>query len=269
MIAEATGISTTVWTILRAILVDGLIVGVIGGTMLTLCRENVNVWRTTYQIAVARKRLKTGDPKRIKRGVQTLLEIAIAKSFRRQEMLDIVVEDFFRYYFGKNGAPSDPTPAPLVEVFVEALKSVLGLPRKDDNGHSLNIDLHQIRLALEEKSEKSIYLEKMNFAGAELWGCDFTHVDFSRSTFENANLGGTCFRHCGMEFLHLDEAKVSYSFLDRRPTTLEDCLLAGSNLDKISMLPGPPKTLQLLISSGKDLDGRMAEALTQRGAQIR
>jgi hypothetical protein len=268
MSIETICLGAIVGTILKEILVNVLILGVIGGTAVTVWRENVDVWRTTLQISRARKKLKTGDPKRIRHAVQTLLEIAVAKPFRRQEMIEIIVEDFFRYYFRRNGAPSDPTPAPMVEAFVEALKSVLGLPRADDNGHSLNIDLHQIRLASHEKLGKPIYLEKMNFTGVELWGCDFTHVDFSRSTFQNANLGGTCFRRCGMEFLQLDEAKISYSFLDHRPTTLENCMLAGSNLDKVSLLPGTHEAPQLHIIHGIDLDGRVADVLRQRGARI-
>jgi hypothetical protein len=261
--------NATIETILKEILINGLIVGVIGGTLVAFCRENVNVLRTTLLISSARKKLKTGDPKRIRRGVQMLLEVAVARPFRRQEMVDIVIEDCFRRYFHRSRTPPVPTPAPLVTVFVDTLKSILSLPRADENGHSLNVDLRQMRLVRETESEEgSIYLEKMNFAGIELWGCDFVNVDFSRSTFENANIGGTHFRRCGMEFLKLDNVKISYSPLDSRPTIMEECPLAGSNLDKASILPGSPERPQLHIIRSPDIERPVVEWLRQKGVRM-
>lgn len=259
--------NTTVGTILKDIIVDGLIVGAIGGTLLAHCRENLSVLITTCRIRSARKKLKTGNPKRIRHGVQMLLEIAIAKPFRRQEMIDMVVEDFFRRHFSSKGGQAVPTPEPMAAVFVDTLKSVLGLPRTDDNHHSLNVDLHQIRL-VSEKGRESIYLEKMNFTGVELWGCDFTNVDFSRSTFKNANIGGACFRSCGMEFVDLDNVKMNYSPLDQRPTIIEECLLAGSNIDKASVLQGSPEMPQLHIIHSYDIEPSVARSLREKGARI-
>jgi hypothetical protein len=83
-------------SVLKDFVVKGLIIGVMGGAILTYCTENLNVLRTSFLIASARRKLKSGNPRSIKRGIQTLLEIAIAKPFRRQEMVDLIVSDCLR-----------------------------------------------------------------------------------------------------------------------------------------------------------------------------
>jgi hypothetical protein len=249
-------------SVLKDFVIKGLIIGVIGGAILTYCNENLNVLRTSFLIASARRKLKSGNPQNIKRGVQILLEIAIVKPFRRQEMVDFIVSDCLRRYFGRENLPAEPTPPPMVEVFVDTLRAVLNIPRKDENGHLLNIDLHQLRLI---SADVTVYLEQMNFSNVVLWGCDFVRVDLSRSTFETADLGGTYFKQCGLEFAVLDKAKLCYSVFDKRPTTIEETGLVGSTLDKAMILDyGSPTpqlpALQLQIINS-DLEPWMADKL--------
>jgi hypothetical protein len=245
-------------SIYTEIIVKGLIVTVIGGSLLTYCNQNIDVLRTSYLVKNAEKKLITNDPDSIKSGVQNLLEIANEKPFRRQEMIDIIVKDLFRSHFGKESPQDEPTSKSMKDVFVDTLKSLLSIPRKDDNGHELNIDLHQMHLVSTDKN--TIYMEKLNFEGVVLWGSDFEYVDFSRSSFENADIGGAYFKNCGMEDLNMNGAKISFSPLDERPTTIENSQLSRSNLEKADIYPGQNQLL--IINSGIEQFKR--ELLKQR-----
>jgi hypothetical protein len=111
----------------------------------------------------------------------------------------------------------------------------------------------------------AVYLEQMNFSNVVLWDCDFVRVDLSRSTFENADLGGVYFKQCGLEYVILDKAKLCYRVFDKRPTTIEETGLVGSTLDKATILDyGTPTpqfpALQLQIINS-DLEPWRADQL--------
>jgi hypothetical protein len=229
---------------LKEILVKSLIVGVIGVAVTAYLNENLNVLRTAFLIASAKRKIRTGKPKAIKRGVNMLVEIAIKKPYRKQEMLDIVTQEVFRKKFCRTGEYLPVTPPEMVEVFVDSLKAILSVPRDDENHHGVNIDLHKMALIAEK--EKYIYLEKINFKDVVLWGSEFTHVDFSRSDFENADLGGVRFEECGLEDLNLKNAKMSYSFLEpQRPTIIINSYAFRSNIDEALIITGNQVQLQI------------------------
>lgn len=255
--------NTYLESIFSDIVIKGLIIGILGGAILTFFNENLNVLRTSLLISSAQRKLKTNNPKKIRRGAQMLLEIAISKPFRRQEMVDIIVRDCFRRHFSCNHAQLNTTPQPMIEVFVDTLKALLNIPRKDENNHLLNIDLHQLQLISEQDQ---IYLEKMNFKDVVLWGCNFVGVDLSRSNFENADLGGTYFKQCGVEFAIMDNAKMLYSFQDQRPTIFEETNLTGSTIEKANILDYPSPQLHFIRSPLKQ---DLIDALNGKSRGIR
>lgn len=234
-------------------LIKGLGIAVIGGAITAFLNENLTVLRTSYLVASATRKINTKKPNTIKRGVNILIQIAIDMPYRKQEMIDIVVKEYFRKKFNRRENPP-VTPPDMVEVFVDSLKTILGVSRENANHYRLNIDLHQIALVAENK--KSIYLENMDFRDVVLWGSEFVNIDFSRSNFENADLGGVLFAQCGLEDLNLKNAKMSRSFLDpQRPTTIFNSKAARSTIDEALILKGQ-ETQLLIVNTEMDPERR-------------
>jgi hypothetical protein len=250
-------------TVVKEFAIKGLIIGVVGGALLTYLNENLSVLRTSLLIASARRKLATRKPGKVMRAIHTLVEIAQTRPTRRQEMVDIIVEDCFRRIFGRAGAAHGPTSPRLAELFVSALRALLSLPRVDENGHGLNIDLHQIALISEMQP---VYLEKMNFKDVVLWGSEFVKVDLSRSTFENADLGGVRFVECGLEDLEMKKARLSYSPLDRRPTMIHGSAVARSNIDEAWILETESPQLSIAHS---EIDRARLELLMSKSHAVR
>lgn len=249
---------------LKEILVKGLIVGVIGVAITAYLNENLNVLRTAFLIASAKRKIKTGKPRAIKRGVNMLVEIAIKKPYRKQEMLDIVTQEVFRKKFSRTRENPPVTPPEMVDVFIDSLKAILSVPRDDENHHGVNIDLNNMALVAEK--EKYIYLEKMNFKDVVLWGSEFKHVDFSRSDFENADLGGVRFEECGLEDLNLKNARMCDSFLEpRRPTIIINSYAFRSNIDEALILTGDKVQLQII---GAKIDKERFEKLLSKRPMV-
>lgn len=211
--------------------IKGLLITGLGGFILTVFNENLNVIRTKYLIVSATRKLRTAQPSKIKKGVQILIEIAIAKPFRRQEMIDIIVMDVFRRYFNRNSDKPEPYSVDMANVFIETIKALLSVPRKDDNGHILNIDLHNIYLVSTDGSE--IYMQKSNFKDVVMWGSHFENVNFSRSSFENADIAGAYFINCGLEYVNMSNTKITWH---DRPTTVIESLLTETNIEDAFIL---------------------------------
>jgi hypothetical protein len=252
-------------SVLVDFVIKGIVLGVLGGALLAFLNENLGVLRNALLIASAKRKLASPSPARVARGVHILLEIARARPTRRQEMVDVIVEEFFRRRFAKTASDprkAPPTPPHLVGLFRDTLRALLSLPRKDDNGHGLNLDLHQ--LALVSRGD-SIYLEKMNFDEVVLWGSDFANVDFSRSSFVGADLGGVCFDGCGLEDLDLRGARLSFSPLDERATIIHGCQVARSNLEEAWVMKHG--TGQVVFVGG-EVEGDRLQALRGKGGGV-
>jgi hypothetical protein len=246
-----------VWEVLiNDFIIKGLLITVIIGSAITYLNENLKVLRTSFLIASAKRKLKTAKAETIKHGVDMLVEIAIDRPYRRQEMLDIIVQECFRDKFNRTHDNPPITPPDMVNVFLYSLKAILNIPRENENHHSLNIDLHKIVLVEEEG--KSIYLQKMNFKDVVLWGSEFINVDFSRSDFENSDLGGVRFVGCGLEDLNLKNARLSYSYLDpKRPTMIINSHATRSRIDEALILTG--KNQLLIVNT--EIDPEQCEKL--------
>jgi hypothetical protein len=244
--------------------IKGLLITVIGGAVTAYLNENLKVFRTSFLIASAKRKIRTGKPEKIKRGVNMLVEIAIDRPYRRQEMLDIIVLECFRKNFNSTQENPPITPLNMVNVFVDTLKAILNIPRDNENHHSLNIDLHQIVLVAADG--QSIYLQKMNFKDVVLWGSEFINIDFSRSDFENADLGGVRFVNCGLEDLNLKNARISFSFLEpRRPTMIISSYAARSTIDEALIITGEN---QLLIVN-TEIDQERREKLMEKTPMVK
>ncbi|SEM71759.1 Pentapeptide repeat-containing protein [Syntrophus gentianae] len=249
---------------IKEILINGLIIGVVGTAIFAALKENLNVLRTNLLITSAKRKIRKGHPRAVKRGVNMLAEIAIHMPYRKQEMLDIVTKEVFRNKFSYSGKVPPVTPPAMVEVFVDSLKAILGVPRKDENDHGVNIDLHKI--ALVAKEGESIYLEKMNFKDVVLWGSEFIRVDFSRSDFENADLGGVRFENCGLEDLNLKNTRMSFSFLEpERPTILSNSIASRSNIDEALIITGDAVQLQIIKT---EIDQERREKLLSKKPMV-
>jgi hypothetical protein len=251
--------------VFQELIVKGLIVGVLGTALLAFLRENLGVLRTSFLIGSARRKLVRGRPREVRRAVQMLLEIARARPTRRQEMVDVIVSDFFRRHFGQNpNSPAGPTPPHMIMLFTETVRAVLSLPRLDENGHGLNIDLHQMTVRAEPKS--TIYLEKANFKDVVLWGSIFEGVDFSRSTFDNADLGGVLFVRCGLEDASLSNARLSWSPFDDRATIIQECMAERSNIEDAWVLQGSRVQVEIRRSA---VDGFRLDKLRSKSPGVR
>lgn len=249
--------------LIQDFLIKGLIIAVIGGAITAYLNENLKLLRTSFLIASAKRKIKAEDPQTIMRGVNTLVQIAIDMPYRRQEMTDIIVNECLRKKFAQQVREKvTPTPQKMVEVFVDSLKAILNVPRENENRHRLNIDLHQIVLVA-ENGKDSIYLQNMDFRDVVLWGSDFVNVDFSRSNFENADLGGVRFESCGLEDLNLKNAKICYSFMDKRPTLLINSHAARSTIDEALIITGQNQ----LVIIGTEIDPERRNRLMQRSEQ--
>lgn len=245
--------------IYKDLLIDGVLVAAVGGAINTYLNESLVVLRTSFLVASATRKLESRNPKRIARGAHTLLEIARTQPTRRQEMVDLLAEKLFR----RTTNNLDNIPQPLLKDILDALavvlRGLLSLPRKDDNDHELNIDLHQIRFV---SPKNWIYLEKLNLNGVVLWGSEFQHVDLSRSTLENADLGGAQLLDCGLEDVNMKNARFSFSPMEpRRPTIMEDCSLARSCVEEGCILDA--SCTQLVLRRPRDLAARSYQALLQ------
>ena len=250
--------------VVNEVVIKGVIVTAIGGAIIAFLNENLNVLRTAFLIGSAKRKIRKGKPRAIKRGVSMLVEIAVKKPYRKQEMLDIVTQEVFRRKFSYTGGSAPVTSPELVDVFTDSLKAILSIPRNDENGHGVNIDLH--RVALVAKTGESIYLEKMNFKDVVLWGSEFTRVDFSRSDFENADLGGARFEDCGLEDLNLKNARMSASFLDpKRPTMILNAIASRSNIDEALIITGEGVQLQIVKT---EIDRERREKLAARRPMV-
>ena len=249
--------------LIQDFLIKGLVIAVIGGAITAYLNENLKVLRTAFLVASATRKIKMKKPRTIKRGVNILIQIAIDMPYRRQEMIDLIVKECLREKFIRRENPP-ATPAEMVEVFVDSLKAILNVPRENENHHRLNIDLHQIALVAE--NGKSIYLQNMDFRDVILWGSEFVNIDFSRSNFENADLGGVLFAHCGLEDLNLKNARMSFSFLDpKRPTIIMNSYAARSTIDEALIITGQTQ----LVIANTEIDQERREKLSHKTPMVR
>ncbi|MFN9868582.1 MAG: pentapeptide repeat-containing protein [Pseudanabaena sp.] len=250
--------------LIEEFLIKGLIIAVIGGIITTYLNENIKLLRTSFLIASATRKIQTKKPKTIKRGVNILVQIATDLPYRRQEMINIIINECIRKKFRRQENPP-VTSSEMVEVFIDSLNSILNIPRENENRHRLDINLHQIALVAEKGN--SIYLENMDFRDVVLWGSEFVNVDFSRSNFENSDLGGVLFKHCGLEDLNLKNAKMSFSFLDpRRPTMLINSYAARTTIDEALIIT--VNQIQLVITN-TEIDLEKREKLKQQTPMVR
>lgn len=249
-------------SVYKDLLINGILVAVIGGAIKAYLSESLVVLRTSFLVASAIRKLSSTKLPRVMRAVHTLIEIAGTQPTRRQEMVDLLAENFFRRRLTRGDRQLDPTPKELVEICKVALRALLSLPRRDENGHGINIDLHQIRLVAHE----GIYLEKLNLQDVVLWGSEFVKVDLSRSTFENADLGGVRFVQCGLEDVNMKNARLSYSYMDDRPTIIEDCNLARSSIDEALIIDA--ERPQVIVTRPRDVEPARMRALQSRGRSV-
>ena len=244
--------------LIQEFLIKGLVIAVIGGAITTYLNENLKILRISFLVASAKRKLKAKKTETIKRGVNILVQIAIDMPYRRQEMIDIIVNECFREKFSWQENPP-VTPPKSVKVFVDTLSAILNIPRENENHHRLNIDLHKI--ALVGRSGKSIYLQNMDFRDVILWGSEFVNIDFSRSNFENSDFGGVLFVNCGLEDLNLKNTRMSFSYLDpKRPTMIINSYAARSTIDETLIITGQTQ----LIIANTEIDQERREKLMQK-----
>lgn len=193
--------------------------------------EKIRVLRYDSQLRSSLSLMDSADPGRKIAGVSLLQELAISYPHKRQEMVKRLSQ-FLRDLFPQ-AKGSDPRYIPVLE---HGLRVITTIPRQDDNGHPLHIDLHQMRV--EGALEPLLDLTNMNFKGVTLWGCQFHNVILAKSNFENADLGGVWFVNSSLEFANLKGAKINYSFIDQRVTTFEHTRLFGTNLEESELARG-------------------------------
>jgi hypothetical protein len=216
--------------IIAGLIVISLAATGIAGFTGSLARLIEMAWPATYdrQFDAAKKLMASGDPKQEMEGISALPELAEAHPLKRQELIDSLSKFLIKRF------PQDKAIAAQYRpVLAHAIGTLTHLPRKDKNDHPLNIDIRQIRL-------EGLDLPNTNFEGVVLWGGRFIDVNFSRSTFRNADLGGTQFVQCSLEYADLADARLTGSYEDEenghsRPTRFIATRLYGSTIDKARM----------------------------------
>ncbi|MSM40670.1 MAG: hypothetical protein GJT30_13730 [Geobacter sp.] len=187
--------------------------------------EKIRVIKYYDQKQTAARLLASGNPGRMKKGLSLLFELALSYPYRVQEVINDITT-FLRDTF-----PQDRQPIPgHTDILESGLRSLVAMPRVDQNGFPYNFDIHQIRI---EGIDGTLDLTRMNFRHFSLWGCRFINVILSHSSFEEADLGGTVFDQCSLEYANLKGAKMCGSFMDQgRPTLVRNTRLWGTNLNE-------------------------------------
>jgi hypothetical protein len=181
--------------------------------------EKLRVLKYYDQKRTAQRLLSSSRPRTVKKGLSLLFELAISYPYRVQEIIQEITA------FLRKGFPQEkPVDSQQKEVLEFAIRSLTAIPRLDQNGFPYDFDIHQIRI-------EEMNLTRTNFSFFSLWGCQCFNVILSHSTFADADLGGTVFENCSLEYADLKGAKMCCSFMDQgRPTRFKGTRLWGTNL---------------------------------------
>ncbi len=164
--------------------------------------------------------MKLDDPAKRIEGIGLLQEAATICPSRRQDLADLLQQLLMNNF--PQGREVEIKSLPVLK---RAIRAITSIPRIDENGFPLNIDIHQIRI-------QNLDLTHTNFKDISLWGNQFIDVILSRSNFQNADLGGTLFVRGSLEYSLFDGAKITGSFMDKRPTRFIETRLYGTNLER-------------------------------------
>ena len=183
--------------------------------------EKLRVFKYYDQKHTAQRLLTGSNPDSQKKGLSLLFELAVSYPYRVQEVTNIIAA------YLRKGFPQDhPVDPHYKEVLEFGMRSLTAIPRLDGNDFPYNFDLHQMRI-------EDLDLTRINLRFFSLWGCQFHNVIFSHASFEDADLGGTVFEKCSLEYSDFKGAKLCGSFMDQgRPTRLIETRLWGTNLEQ-------------------------------------
>src|SRR5262245_51541023 len=148
----------------------------------------VRVITYSLQFAYAERLLRTGQASKAESGIAILTELAYEYQYRRQEIVDTIC-NYLRVKFPQN---EDVAPE-WRSVLQFAIRALASIPRADANGQPLNIDLRQMRI-------QSINLVGISLKNVSMWGCIVRDVEMPKADLENADLGGTVFEDCSLEW---------------------------------------------------------------------
>ncbi len=207
----------------------GIFDKMIEGIISPFVAETVRVLKYELQERRSRRMLcPDASAQQVIKGVMLLTELARSYPYRRQDLVE-QAQSFLRRRFPQDRAlapratPTDPPP-PLARAVAAGIRCLTSLPRLDENGQPLYLDFHQMRV-------ERVDLSGINFKDVTLWGCQFHDVILRRANFENADLGGTVFVNCSLEYANLKGAQMNCSFMDAgRPTTFHGTRLWRANL---------------------------------------
>jgi hypothetical protein len=181
--------------------------------------EKLRVLKYYDQKRTTKRLLASSNADRMKKGLSLLFELAVSYPYRVQEVINGITA-FLRKRFPQE----EPIHQQKKEVLEMGIRSLTAIPRLDHNGFPYNFDIHQIRI-------EDLDLTRTNFKFFSLWGCQFFNVIFSHSSFEEADLGGTVFENCSLEYAQFKGSKLCGSFMDEgRPTRFRSTRLWGTNL---------------------------------------
>jgi len=181
--------------------------------------EKLRVLKYYDQKYTAERLLASSSPRKMKKGLSLLFELAVSYPYRVQAVIN-EISTFLRQSFPQE----KPIHSQHKEVLELGIRSLTAMPRVDQNRFPYDFDIHQIRI-------EDMNLTRTNFRSFSLWGCQFLNVIFSHSSFEEADLGGTVFENCSLEYADFKGAKLCGSFMDEgRPTRLKGTRLWGTNL---------------------------------------
>ena len=190
--------------------------------------EKIRVIKYESQWIRAVDLLRSSDPEENIGGISLFQELALSYPYKRQVIINTLQNYLMDAY------PQDKEiNKNYLKVLEQAIRTITTIPRHDDNGFPLNIDIHKIRI-------ERLDLSGTNFQDISLWGNQFVRVIFSRSSFKNSDLGGTQFIDCSLEYSDLEGARLTRSFMDKengvsRPTRFKDTKLFKSTIEKADM----------------------------------
>ncbi len=154
--------------------------------------------------------------------ITKLLRLADEYKVRKQDVITYVC-NFVRNLESKNGINK--------ELLIFIIKSLTHVPRLDQNSHPVCIKLSQV--TFQNMNDEELY--GLNFDYFVLWGCNFIGVNLSRCSFKHADLGGTLFQNCGLEYCDFKGAHINFSPEDKRPTIFQNCQLWSNNLHESNL----------------------------------
>lgn len=201
------------------------------GAIVTIVVAIVGIWLTHYfqtrdpfkgDVSAAIEGLSSGELKRRLKAIRSLESINKDTDKYRPEILEALAT------FVRDRSPWKPGAIhSAIEEDVQSALTLIGrIPKKDDRGNVLRVDMHNVDIS-------GANLQNADLEGVVLWGSNLRNVVLARANLQEADLGGVDFTGASLEMADLRGAYLwmSAPLEPIRPCIFSRTRLAGVKLD--------------------------------------